>query len=135
MTWDFSTEPEFQAKLDWMETFVSDEVEPLDPLPRQASTCLRADARRKIVRPLRQRCANRGCGHATSAPSSAVRVTGGQTGTHQRDPGPNDWGPIIFGSRHPTPATPRFWPCSAPTIRSERYLRRCSTVRSSPPFR
>ncbi|QIK50192.1 acyl-CoA dehydrogenase family protein [Gordonia hongkongensis] len=28
--WDFSTEPEFQAKLDWAETFVRTEVEPLD---------------------------------------------------------------------------------------------------------
>lgn len=30
MAWDFETEPEFQAKLDWAERFVRDEVEPLD---------------------------------------------------------------------------------------------------------
>jgi acyl-CoA dehydrogenase len=30
--WDFSTEPEFQEKLDWMATFVKDECEPLDLL-------------------------------------------------------------------------------------------------------
>ena len=29
MAWDFSTEPEFQAKLDWMAEFVREEVEPL----------------------------------------------------------------------------------------------------------
>ncbi|MBS9376032.1 acyl-CoA dehydrogenase family protein [Rhodococcus sp. B50] len=28
--WDFSTEPEFQAKLDWADSFVRTEVEPLD---------------------------------------------------------------------------------------------------------
>jgi acyl-CoA dehydrogenase len=28
--WDFSTEPEFQDKLDWMKAFVRNEVEPLD---------------------------------------------------------------------------------------------------------
>lgn len=28
--WDFSTEPEFQAKLDWADSFVRSEVEPLD---------------------------------------------------------------------------------------------------------
>ncbi|MEH3136996.1 MAG: acyl-CoA dehydrogenase family protein [Mycolicibacterium neoaurum] len=28
--WDFSTEPEFQAKLDWADAFVRSEVEPLD---------------------------------------------------------------------------------------------------------
>jgi acyl-CoA dehydrogenase len=30
--WDFETEPEFQAKLDWMDRFVTDEVEPVDAL-------------------------------------------------------------------------------------------------------
>lgn len=30
MAWDFETEPEFQKELDWMDTFVSEEVEPLD---------------------------------------------------------------------------------------------------------
>lgn len=30
MSWDFSTDPDFQAKLDWADTFVREEVEPLD---------------------------------------------------------------------------------------------------------
>ena len=30
MAWDFATEPEFQEKLDWMDEFVREEVEPLD---------------------------------------------------------------------------------------------------------
>ena len=30
MAWDFETEPEFQAKLDWADEFVREEVEPLD---------------------------------------------------------------------------------------------------------
>ena len=30
MAWDFETDPDFQAKLDWAEIFVRDEVEPLD---------------------------------------------------------------------------------------------------------
>jgi alkylation response protein AidB-like acyl-CoA dehydrogenase len=30
MAWDFSTEPEFQEKLDWVERFCKEEVEPLD---------------------------------------------------------------------------------------------------------
>ena len=32
MAWDFTTEPEFQQKLDWMDEFVRNEVEPLDLL-------------------------------------------------------------------------------------------------------
>ena len=30
MAWDFETEPEFQAELDWIEDFVKREIEPLD---------------------------------------------------------------------------------------------------------
>jgi acyl-CoA dehydrogenase len=30
MAWDFETDPEFQQKLDWMDEFVREEVEPLD---------------------------------------------------------------------------------------------------------
>ena len=30
MAWDFETEPEFQEKLDWVDEFVREEIEPLD---------------------------------------------------------------------------------------------------------
>ena len=30
MTWSFETDPEFQAKLDWIDTFTREEIEPLD---------------------------------------------------------------------------------------------------------
>ena len=30
MAWDFSTDPEFQEKLDWVERFCQEKVEPLD---------------------------------------------------------------------------------------------------------
>ena len=30
MAWDFSTEPEFQEKLDWVDQFCKEKVEPLD---------------------------------------------------------------------------------------------------------
>ena len=30
MAWDFSTDPEFQDKLDWVERFCQEKVEPLD---------------------------------------------------------------------------------------------------------
>ena len=32
MAWDFSTEPEFEAKLDWMRSFVREEIMPLEAL-------------------------------------------------------------------------------------------------------
>ena len=33
--WDFETEPEFQTKLDWIDEFVREEIEPLDLLARE----------------------------------------------------------------------------------------------------
>ena len=30
MAWDFSTDPEFQEKLDWIEQFCKEKIEPLD---------------------------------------------------------------------------------------------------------
>ena len=30
MAWDFQTDPEIQAELDWIEQFVREEVDPLD---------------------------------------------------------------------------------------------------------
>ena len=32
MAWDFSTEPEFERKLEWMRQFVRDEIFPLETL-------------------------------------------------------------------------------------------------------
>ncbi|HSV41164.1 MAG TPA: acyl-CoA dehydrogenase family protein [Nocardioidaceae bacterium] len=37
MSWDFTTEPEFQAKLDWMRGFVREELWPLDSLLEELS--------------------------------------------------------------------------------------------------
>jgi hypothetical protein len=51
MAWDFETEPEFQAKLDWADAFVRSEVEPLDALfggsssPRRTRGCARSSPR------------------------------------------------------------------------------------------
>jgi acyl-CoA dehydrogenase len=30
MSWDFETDPEFQAELDWVDSFVRNEIEPID---------------------------------------------------------------------------------------------------------
>ena len=30
MAWDFSTDPQFQEKLDWVERFCREKIEPLD---------------------------------------------------------------------------------------------------------
>jgi acyl-CoA dehydrogenase len=44
MAWDFETDPEYQAQLDWADEFVREEVEPLD-LVRSGQQFIPPDAR------------------------------------------------------------------------------------------
>ena len=48
MAWDFSTEPEFEEKLEWMRAFVRQEVFPLETLS------LTYDQIRVAIRPLQE---------------------------------------------------------------------------------
>src|SRR3954463_6583251 len=60
MAWDFETEPEYQTKLDWVDEFVREEVEPLDYVfPHQQFMPL-DDTRRKIIDPLKDEVRKRG---------------------------------------------------------------------------
>ena len=54
MAWDFSTEPEFESKLEWMRAFVRDEIFPLETLDLDHSTFLR------VVRPLQEQVKQKG---------------------------------------------------------------------------
>ena len=59
--WDFETEPEFQKKLDWMETFVRDEIEPLDLLFHQDQTYNPGNqSLMAIMKPLKQKVRDQG---------------------------------------------------------------------------
>ncbi|BAN48536.1 acyl-CoA dehydrogenase family protein [Metapseudomonas resinovorans] len=55
--WDFSTDPEFQAKLDWIDRFLREEVEPLDVLYPSVSVVYdtRHEKSRAILRPLQEK--------------------------------------------------------------------------------
>jgi alkylation response protein AidB-like acyl-CoA dehydrogenase len=57
--WDFSTEPEFQEKLDWVERFCRDEVEPLELLFPYALR-MRDPKMRALVKPLQDQVKERG---------------------------------------------------------------------------
>jgi acyl-CoA dehydrogenase len=53
MAWDFETEPEFQEKLDWIETFVREEIEPLDHVLAHPADVRNANYV-KLIRPLQK---------------------------------------------------------------------------------
>src|SRR5882762_8216232 len=54
MAWDFSTEPEFAAKLDWMRDFVRTEIIPLETLE------LDSDQLAMLIEPLKEEVKRRG---------------------------------------------------------------------------
>ena len=57
--WDFSTEPEFQAKLDWVEEFCREQVEPLE-LVFPYAVRVRDPKMKALVDPLRQQVKDQG---------------------------------------------------------------------------
>ena len=59
MAWDFSTEPEFQDQLDWVEEFCREEVEPLE-LVFPYAVRMRDPKMKALVDPLRQQVKDRG---------------------------------------------------------------------------
>jgi acyl-CoA dehydrogenase len=59
MAWDFSTEPEFQEQLDWVERFCREEVEPLE-LVFPGAARSRNPKLRRLADPLKQQVRDRG---------------------------------------------------------------------------
>src|SRR5579862_4609087 len=49
MAWDFETDPEFQKKLDWIEEFMTDEVEPISHL---GMAVWGSEGREKFIKPM-----------------------------------------------------------------------------------
>ncbi len=106
--WDFATEPEFQAKLDWAGEFMRTEIEPLDLLfPDQAFDEPHA-ALRAHVHELKQCVRERGLWACHLGPElggqgyGAVRlallneILGRSQGEHNLG-----WGPVVFGTQAP----------------------------------
>ena len=96
MTWDFSTEPEFEAKLEWMRGFMRDEVYPIEVLQADEAGFMRA------IRPLQQEVKQRKL-WATHLPPELGGQGYGQVklGLMHEIEGASMWGPIVFGNQAP----------------------------------
>ncbi|WP_409330042.1 acyl-CoA dehydrogenase family protein [Trujillonella humicola] len=102
MTWDFSTDPEFQAKLDWVRTFVRDKVEPLDVLFPGCEFLPLDEERRAVVDPLKQEVRDQGLWAAHLGPELGGQGFGAVKLTLLNEIlGRTDWGSIVFGTQAP----------------------------------
>ncbi len=96
MSWDFSTEPDFQKKLDWMRDFVHEEVWPLEVIDTDLSGFTR------LIRPLQEQVKAQGL-WATHLPPEHGGQGYGQVklGLMHEIEGSSIWGPIVFGNQAP----------------------------------
>jgi acyl-CoA dehydrogenase len=96
MAWDFSTEPEFEEKLEWMRHFVREEVMPIETLR------LRYDQVRELIKPLQNEVKQRGL-WAAHLPPELGGMGFGQVklGLMHEILGQSGYGPVVFGNNAP----------------------------------
>ena len=96
MAWDFSTEPEFEEKLEWMRGFVREEVFPLETLD------LTYDQVRVVIRPLQERVKAEGL-WAAHLPPALGGMGFGQVrlGLMHEILGQSPLAPVVFGNNAP----------------------------------
>ena len=77
MSWDFSTEPEFQEQLEWIAKFVKTEIEPLDLAFNSHLVYDKSHpVHDKVVRPLQdQAYAGSSAAFATGSSGASATVT------------------------------------------------------------
>ncbi len=96
MAWDFSTEPEFEAQLEWMRGFVREEIMPIETLK------LTHPQLREFIKPLQAQVQERGL-WAAHLPPELGGMGFGQVrlGLMHEILGQTPYGPVVFGNNAP----------------------------------
>jgi acyl-CoA dehydrogenase len=122
--WEFSTDPEFQAKLDWTDAFVREEVEPLDLLWGERTFHPLDDTLRKIVDPLKQRVRDEKLWACHLGPELGGEGYGQvKLSLMNEILGRSRWAPIIFGCQAPDTGNAEIIAHYGTDEQKERYLR------------
>ncbi|HVL82215.1 MAG TPA: acyl-CoA dehydrogenase family protein [Actinomycetota bacterium] len=96
MAWDFSTEPEFESKLEWMRGFVRDEIWPLEVAG------LTPQAFRRAIVPLQEEVKGQGLWAAHLGPELGGQGFGQvKLGLMHEILGTSFYAPIVFGNNAP----------------------------------
>jgi acyl-CoA dehydrogenase len=102
MAWDFSTDPEFQEKLDWMEEFVREEIFPLETLREEFRSPEGQKLYAELTAPLKEQVKSQGL-WAAHLPPDMGGLGFGQVklGLMHEILGMTPYGPSIFGNNAP----------------------------------
>jgi acyl-CoA dehydrogenase len=104
MAWDFATDPEFQAKLDWADDFVRREVEPLDLAFRESAAPYdrKNPIYKKITAPLKAEVRRQGLWACHLGPELGGKGYGQvKLALLNEILGRSSWAPSIFGCQAP----------------------------------
>ena len=118
MAWDFSTEPDFEAKLEWMRGFVRDEIYPLETLRLDEATFGR------ITDPLKQSVKDQGLWAAHLPPSMGGGGFGQvKLGLMHEILGASIYAPTIFGNQAPDSGNAELLAIGGTEEQKERWMR------------
>jgi len=102
MAWDFSTDPEFQEKLDWADAFVREHVEPLDLAFRHLEFTPPDERLRSIIEPLKRQVREHGLWASHLGPELGGQGYGQlKLALLNEILGRSSWAPVIFGCQAP----------------------------------
>lgn len=119
MAWDFSTEPEFQAKLDWMRTFVREEIWPLETLVND----LPWEGLMQAMEPLREQVRAQGLWAAHLDPELGGQGFGQlKLGLMHEILGTTPIAPFAFGNAAPDSGNSEILALAGTPEQKERYL-------------
>lgn len=124
MAWDFETEPEFQAKLDWADAFVREEVEPLDLVFGGLAFTPPDDRLRAITGPLKAQVREQGLWATHLGPELGGQGYGQvKLCLLNEILGRSGWAPVIFGCQAPDTGNAEIIAHYGTPEQKERYLR------------
>ncbi|MDA0168770.1 acyl-CoA dehydrogenase family protein [Solirubrobacter taibaiensis] len=119
MAWDFATEPEFQAHLDWMRDLVRDEVWPIETVFDD----LGYDGFKRAIAPLQERVKERGLWAAHLPPDLGGQGFGQvKLGLMHEILGTSPFAPAVFGNAAPDSGNSEVLALAGTPDQKERYL-------------
>jgi acyl-CoA dehydrogenase len=122
MSWDFETDPEYQAELDWVDSFMRNEVEPVDHLVKHGYD-LTDPVRQKLIPPLQKKVQERGLWACHLGPNLGGPGYGQlKLALLNEILGRSHWGPIVFGCQAPDSGNAEILAHYGTPALKERYL-------------
>jgi acyl-CoA dehydrogenase len=122
MTWSFETDPEFQARLDWAESFMRTEVEPLDTVVTWPYD-LKDPVRAELIPPLQEKVKANGLWACHLRPELGGQGYGQlKLALLNEWVGRSDCGPTVFGSQPPDSGNSEIIAAFGTEAQREQYL-------------